>query len=123
MEAFAVAAMEIAPNPAPKSASPVSGTATARPLPAAAPAATLNTPRSAPPITINSLRGSRSAATVSAPRSDPSPIAAINPPRPAAPICSTTRESGGMMTLKFIATPEITPITKTQSATIGVRCT
>jgi len=28
-----------------------------------------------------------------------------------------------MMTLKFIATPEITPITNTQSATIGVRRT
>ena len=39
MEAFAVAAMEIAPNPAPKSASPVSGTAMARPLPAGGPPA------------------------------------------------------------------------------------
>ncbi len=73
-----------------------------------------------PPTTIMIRRGSRSTATVSAPVSDPSPTAAINAPSPGAPIWRVSRASGGMITLKFIATPETTPITKTQRATIGV---
>ena len=82
-----------------------------------------STPSAPAPRIITAVRGWRSMATASAPLNEPKPIAAISKPRPGAPTSSTLRARIGMITLKFIATPETTPITNTQRAMSGVRAT
>ena len=118
--ARADAAMAMAPNPAKKSAAPVAEGAHAAPDSLTPPASIEQAPSTAAPARIGEIRGRRSAATASAPDSEPRPIAAMRKPRPGAPMLSTVRARGGITTLKFIATPDTTPITTMQSATAGV---
>ena len=115
--------MAIAPKPAPKSAMPVMTAAHGAPLPLTTPATMESAPSAAAPPMTTIVRGRRSMATASAPLNEPKPIAAMSKPRPGAPISNTLRARIGTITLKFIATPEITPMTNTQSAISGVRAT
>ncbi len=114
MAVFAVAAIEIAPNPTNSMAIIARGnTCTAA-------AATSATPITTAPPAMIPVRERLENAIPRAATSDPRPDAAIRKPNPVASVCRTSWASAGMITLKFMAKVEATPTTIVASRTTSV---